>query len=317
MKTFKQFISEAVRQGLPHISKMDHKQLGSLLSRPHISFDQTTEKTDGTSFVMGHDNEGFYTQSTGSGKEKMRSPEDYHERGRRRAKERGIDYDPFMNNRFGEVHKALQSNESFQKALKHHHDAGSGQDTVLRGELFHNKIAQPSDEAPGHVKYVGTSYEPKKLNAEGRNLGSVIIHTKLPENHWVDHNTHPQSWSDHNIGFGHDVISHNVPHLDVSDHKQAFDSLDHETLAKRAAGKDKEAVLNERAKVATIANSLHNKVDEHISKHKIEPKFGVGTEGLVVHSNPVRFKITSDAFRKFKEDTKGMDVSQLRGQDSA
>lgn len=313
MLRYKNFLTESIRQGLPHISKMDHKQLSGLLKGGKIHFDKTTEKTDGTSFLAGHDEYGFYTQSTGSGNEKMRRASDHVARGARRAVEMGKPHDPFMHNNFAQVHQALENNPQFQETLKSA-AAKHGGHAVIRGELFHHAVARESDTVSGQHKYVGTSYDQKKLGAQGKQVGSLIVHTELPDNHWVIHST-VHHHGDENIGFGHDVIDHDIPHLDVSDLAKKHAKLNHSLLGSRTIPSNKIAKMAEIAKHEAIASEVSNRVDAHLRKHNVQPKFGGETEGLVVHpsKNPdaPRFKVTSDAFRKFKETN--VDLDTLRG----
>ena len=133
MLSFKKYlISESIRQGLPHITTMTHGQTSNLIKSGKIHLSDVTEKTDGMTHVMGHDENGFYTQSSGSGSEKMRKPEDYQERAKRRAKETGKDYDPTGPNAFAHVHKILQNNKPLQKHLETQHKT-SKSDVKIRG----------------------------------------------------------------------------------------------------------------------------------------------------------------------------------------
>jgi hypothetical protein len=291
---------------------MDHKQLGGLLKGGKIHFDKTTEKTDGTSFLAGHDEHGFYTQSTGSGNEKMRQPADYVARGARRAIETGKPHDPFMHNNFAQVHAALQSNKGITDHLARAH-ARHGE-SKIRGELFHNAVSRDSDTTPGEHMYVGTSYDKKKLNAAGRKVGSFVLHSELPDNHHV--NPHElRTHSDEHLGFEHDIIHHETPSLDVSVLAAKHAALNHNLLASRTTPSNKAAKMKEVAKHEKIAQAVSKRVDKHLRKHGAAPKFGSGSEGLVVHpsQNPEapRFKVTSDAFRKFKEND--VDLDSLRG----
>ena len=317
MLRYKSFLAESIRQGLPHISKMDHKQLGGLLSGGKIHFDKTTEKTDGTSFLMGHDEHGFYTQSTGSGDEKMRHGQQHVERGQRRhaetKKPSDKPYDPFMHNNFAQAHNALQGNRGIRGHLAAVH-ARTGGDVKARGELFLNPVERPSDTTPGEHVYVGTSYDKKKLNAHGRKVGSFVLHSELPDNHHVNPDE-LRTHSDEHLGFEHDIIHHETPSLDVSALAAKHAALDHNLLASRTTPSNKAAKMKEVAKHEKIAQAVSKRVDKHLRKHGAAPKFGSGSEGLVVHpsQNPEapRFKVTSDAFRKFKETD--VDLDTLRG----
>ena len=89
MLSFKHFfiLTEGIRQGLPHISTMDHDQFKNLIADKKVHIAHATEKTDGSTHVFGHDQHGFYSQSSGSGNERMRSSKDYEDRAIRRSKE--------------------------------------------------------------------------------------------------------------------------------------------------------------------------------------------------------------------------------------
>jgi hypothetical protein len=65
--------------------------------------------------------------------------------------------------------------------------------------------------------------------------------------------------------------------------------------------------MAEQGKLDTIKKAVSDKVDSAVRSMNIRPKFGSGTEGMVVHpseSNPdaPRFKVTSENFRGFKAD---------------
>jgi hypothetical protein len=94
--------------------------------------------------------------------------------------------------------------------------------------------------------------------------------------------------------------------VDVSDERKAFEGLNHELLNTRTKPSNKEAKLAETQKFEAIKKAVSDKVDTKARSMKIQPKWGSGTEGFVVHpaegSNDPRFKITSDAFRSYKAD---------------
>jgi hypothetical protein len=69
--------------------------------------------------------------------------------------------------------------------------------------------------------------------------------------------------------------------------------------------------------MSSIQKKISNKVDAAIKSSGAEPKWGSGSEGIVVHpskSNPnaPRFKVTSDAFRAFKADPKNKEGFKKR-----
>lgn len=82
MKTFKQYISESVRVGLPHLystktakgndtPSLSPEQFEHTTKGGKVHINSVTEKTDGQTFKAGHDEHGFYTQHSGSGDEKI------------------------------------------------------------------------------------------------------------------------------------------------------------------------------------------------------------------------------------------------------
>jgi hypothetical protein len=302
MKSLQHILSESIRQGLPHISTMDHKQFHGLVSNGKLEFGDhnVTEKTDGMTHKFGYDDEGFYTQSSGSGGEKMRRPEHYHERATRRASETGKPLDLTAANAFSHIHKHLQDNEALQKHL-HDQYHKTKKEVAVRGEVFYKPLSRPSEEHPGEVKFVGTSYHPGHMGS----VGKYVIHSKLPEN--ADHDVHhfAKHLSSSHINFDHDKVE-NVPttHLDVSDHAHAFRGLNHELLNSRTTPKNKAAKQKEMGRFDKIRRRLSNAVDKHVNSLKIRNRWGSGSEGLVVHpsqgAQSTRFKVTSNAFRNFK-----------------
>lgn len=303
MIRFREFITESVRQGLPHIHSMDHKQFGDLIRGGKIHIHKATEKTDGMTHVMGHDEHGFYTQSSGSGAEKMRKPSDFHERAKRRAQETGKPYDSTAADAFSHVHKILTSNKSLTKHLADTHKK-TGEDTKIRGEVFYKPLGKPSEDHPHEVKFVGTSYSPHHMG----HVGKYVVHSELPDNkHIEDHEAFAKAHSKEDLNFDHDKIDHKTSHVDVSKEHKAFHKLDHELLGSRTKPSNKTAKMAEVEKLSKIQKSAATKVDSHIRASGMKPKWGSGTEGVVVHAsdeNPhaPRFKVTSDAFRSYRAD---------------
>lgn len=298
MKTFAQYIVESVRQGLPHITTMTHGQFKDLIHGGKVHIHDVTEKTDGMTHVAGHDEHGFYTQSSGSGKEKMRKPEDYHERAQRRAKETGKEYNPTSADAFSHVHRIMQGHKGLVKHLADAH-AKHGGDVKLRGEVLYRPLAQPGAKK-GEVKFVGTSYDTSHMGKVGKH----ILHTKLPDNHHVSDLSHH---SDEHFNYDHDKIDVKGGHVDVKAEHDDFHKLNHELINSRTAPKNKEAKLAEISKMQHIQKRVSDKVDTHVKKLGVSPRWGSGTEGLVVHPskhnpNAPRFKVTSAAFREYRAD---------------
>lgn len=295
-------IVESIRQGLPHIHSMTHEQFGNLTKGGKVHIHDVTEKTDGMTHQFGHDEHGFYTQSSGSGSEKMRNPEDFHKRAKRRAEETGKPYDPTAANAFAHIHKTLQDNKPLQHHLKAEYHR-TGQEVKVKGEAFYKPLSRPSEEHPGEIKFVGTSYHPAHMGT----VGKYVIHSKLPENQGHDIEHFKKHLSNSAMNFDDDKIENKPSHLDVKDEHEKFKKLDHELIKSRTTKANKEAKEKEVAKFEKIKNSVSKKVDDHIATKNIENKWGSQSEGLVVHpseKNPEapRFKVTSKSFRSYKAD---------------
>lgn len=308
MKSFKAFINESVRVGLPHIhSTLTAKgnptpsfstdQFAATTKGGKIHINSVTEKTDGQTFKMGHDEHGFYTQHSGSGDEKIRTGQGHIERALRRSKETGKPYEKTGPEAMAKFHDALHKNEGLQKHLATEYKR-TGKEVVVRGEAFNNSLARPGDKK-GEVKYVHTSY--KKPPAR---QGMFVIHSKLPENQ--GHNTeHFKKLSDKNIIFHDDKIKHKPGHVDVSDEVKDFHGLNHDLINTRTTPKNKQSKLAEIEKFNNIKKRVSDKVTKHLGSLGIKNKFGSGTEGLVVHPssanpNAARFKAINPAFKEAK-----------------
>jgi hypothetical protein len=299
MLSFRKFITEGIRVGLPRITSMDHEQFTNLVKGGKVHIEGATEKTDGSTFQFGHDEHGFYSQSSGSGSERMRNPHDYAERATRRSQETGKPLDLTAANAFAAAHHALQTNQALQQHLKQR-ATESGGHTSVRGELFSKALSRPS-EVPGEIKFVGTSYDPSHMGT----VGKIVIHSRLPENqgHNIDHFKKRLSTSEMN--FDDDKITHPAAHIDVSKETEGLKGINHELLSSRTTPKNKEAKMAEQGKLDTIKKTVSDKVDSAVRSMNIRPKWGSGTEGMVIHpseSNPdaTRFKLTSDEFDQYK-----------------
>jgi hypothetical protein len=303
MLRFRTFITETVRQGLPHIHSMDHKQFSDLIRGGKVHVRKATEKTDGMTHVMGHDEHGFYTQSSGSGAEKMRRPSDFHERAKRRAAETGKPYDSTAADAFAHVHKVLASNKGLVQHLRDVYKK-TGQEAKIRGEVFYKPMGKPSESHPDEIQFVGTSYHPSHMG----HVGKYVVHTELPDNkHIEDPHEFVGKHSKDDINFDHDKIEHEPGHVDVSPEHKAFNRLNHELINTRTKPSNKTEKMAELEKMSRIQKSVASKVDAHVRAAGMKPKWGSGTEGVVVHpsdQNPhaPRFKVTSHAFREYRAD---------------
>jgi len=308
MKRFKDFMTEAVRQGLPHIhstvtAKGNHTpslstdQFHKTTQGGKVHIHHVTEKTDGQTFKIGHDEHGFYSQHSGSGDEKARTGQDHIDRAKRRAKETGKEYNHTGPAAMAKFHDALHSNKELVKHLADTHKK-TGKEVVVRGEAFNTHLAQPSHKE-GEVKFVHTSYKAPKAKH-----GTFVIHSKLPENQHHD-TEHLKGFSNHDIHIDDDKIHHAKGHVDVKDEVKDFHKLDHDLINSRTKPSNKAAKMAEHEKFNNIKKRVTKKVQAHVAKLGIKNKWGSGTEGLVVHPsehNPhaARFKVINPAFKKAK-----------------
>lgn len=299
MISFLEFLTESIRVGLPHINTMDHEQTSNLVKGGKIHLHDITEKTDGTSGVFGYDELGPYTQSTGSGSEKMRSPSDYRRRVEERAAKSGQAPNYTSSDAFAKFHLAFQSNVPLQQHLKSEYER-TGKEVKVRGEIFHRDFEKPGT-TPEERKYVATSYNPSRFGS----VAHFVIHTKLPENQQHDPEHFSRNLSNSAITFDDDRIKHPRVSVDVANEEREVNGLNHELLSSRTKPSNKEAKLAEQEKLKEIQKRISDKVDSAVTAMNIRPKWGSGTEGLVVHpseANPdaPRFKVTSAAFRAYR-----------------
>lgn len=308
MLSFTQFlkestlITEGIRQGLPHILTMHHDDFHNLLKSGRINMSRKTEKTDGSTHIMGWDKDGFYTQSSGSGNDKMRAAGDYAARATRRSQETGKPLDLTGSNMFDHVHDTLSKNKKLMTYLKNQ-AAKEGGETKLRSELFYTPYGRPSEDKAGEVKFVGTSYDPSHIGQ----VGKMVVHTQLPDNRFHDVEAIKMA-GNKDINFDDDKIDTPPTAVDVSDEREMMKGINRDLLNSRTVPKNKEAKMAEQAKLDEIKKRVSDKVDAHVRSLNISPKWGSGSEGVVIHppegSDQPRFKVTSEGFRKYKADQK-------------
>jgi hypothetical protein len=308
-------ITEGIRQGLPHILTMHHDDLHDLLKSGRINMSRKTEKTDGSTHIMGWDKDGFYTQSSGSGNDKMRATGDYAARATRRSQESGKPLDLTGSNMFDHVHDTLSKNKKLMSYLKTQ-AAREGGETKMRSELFYTPYGRPSEDKSGEVKFVGTSYDPSHIGQ----VGKMVIHSQLPDNKL--HNIEAVKKTGNNdINFDDDMIDTPPTAVDVSDEREMMKGINRDLLNSRTVPKNKEAKAAETAKLDDIRKRVSDKVDTHVKSLNISPKWGSGSEGVVIHppegSDQPRFKVTSDGFRKYKADQKVNPTFKTRNEPNA
>jgi hypothetical protein len=283
MLSFKQFLFESegkVRQGLSHISDLKPEQFHNLTKSGKVT-GEATEKSDGMAFKVGHDDEGFYSQTSHS--DKMRNVGDYEQAAKKKF---GENSDPTISRHFDRIHHELHSNKKLT-----HYLANGGKH--INGEVYYKPQGKPTPD--GEVRFVGTAYDPKKMG----HTGSFIVHSKLPENSHHDL-SNVKSLGDKNFNFDDDTTGKHVS-VDVSVEHKEFSGLNHDLMKSRKHA-DREAKQQEVEKFNGIKQSVHNKVKDTLSD--IKPKRGSETEGYVIHptdgSDAPRIKMVSDTFKKNK-----------------
>ena len=313
MLSFNQFVTEAsIRQGLPHISSTTTEKGNATPSLSTEDFEKTTKggkihlgnithKTDGQTFKFGHDEQGFYTQHSGSGDEKIRTAQGHIDRAKRRAQETGKEYSPVAPQAMAKFHEALHKNTALQQHLANEYRR-TGKEVTVKGEAFNKALAVPSDTKKGEVKFVHTSYDPKRMGKQGM----FVIHSQLPGNEHHDIEHFKKHLSDSNINFSGDVAHNKPTHVDVSHEVGEYGKLNHGLINSRTTPTNKASKLAEVEKFNNIKKKVHEKVETHVNNLGIDMHpWGSGSEGLVVHptkANPeaTRFKVVSKEFKQAK-----------------
>ena len=153
------------RQGIPHLKDLHDEDILSLIVDNRIHLSSVTEKTDGASFVFHYDENGFGTQSSGSGSEIMREPDDYIRRATRNGKTSIAKSVPA----FMRFHEELMNNQAFLDIMK--------EARLVRGEVFLRDLCTPSIYEDESI-IVATSYRNGVIGSNG----TFIIHSMLPDN---------------------------------------------------------------------------------------------------------------------------------------
>lgn len=291
MLSFKQFITEQkLRTGLEHLSKLNHAQVGELLSGDSLK-GTSTRKTDGAAVAVGYDKHGPYTQSANS--DKIRNAGDYSAYTRSK---RGEDADTSVSSQYDEIHHRLVNNQRLMSFLKSRHEAGLP--SSIKGEIFLRGIGQKTDKG---IKFVNTSYNP---DAMGRS-GMFIMHHQLPENSSHD----PEEISklgDEHVTIDHDKSPNNQFDIDTSKERELHKTINPDLLKSRKSA-DAEAKAAETEKLNQVKSSLEQKLKAHAAQVQSRPWEVKGeSEGDVFHTPNGRFKIQSDSFKQFKADQRSV-----------
>lgn len=270
-----------IRKGIPHLvphttpkgniaPHLSEDEIHNLIEPGYIFLDRITEKTDGQTFVMGFDSEGFYTRSSGTSDLRIRDAMEYVNR----ANERGNSIS--VANGFAAVHDSLLENNKLQFGLEQFYDF-TQDEVLLSGEIFNNFLARPSETVDGHVKFIHTSYDPSKLGT----LGMFVLHSHLEQNQWMSFQG-VHTLGNEEIKFDHDVIEPLEP-INIKTALHAYYSMAFD--------------------LDYVREHLQNEITWRTKV--LQPKWGLETEGHVIHPsdrNPKapRFKIVTERFKTEK-----------------
>lgn len=263
-----------LRQGLSHIRDLKHEHMKHLLSGDHYHA-HVTEKSDGMAFEIGHDEHGVYTRTSRS--DKMRKRGDYTAAAKAKF---GDSYNPEISKNFDDIHHHLTSNKKLVDHLRKHRGS-------IKGEIYHKPQGTMIDKH--HARFVGTAYDTRKMGEHG----SLIVHSKLPENHHMPTEVH--RFGDHAFNVDTDHTGHSIK-IPTKDLRERFHQLNHEVLHSRKHA-DREHKELEQRKFAAIKDEFHNRCAKAVSH--IHPKWGPETEGHVLHPtdpNHPRLKIVDGNF---------------------
>ena len=279
---------EKLRVGIKHVADLKHEEVGNLLKDDHLHGD-FSEKSDGMAFEYGVDKHGFYTRTSHS--DKMRHPEDYEAAARAKF---GDSFDPSISQHFGRIHNALQSNGALLDHL--HATRGEKESNAVKGEVYYRPNGRPAEGHPGHVRFVGTAYDTKKMG----NLGTFVVHSRLPEN--ASHDIAKlKSLGDHNFNIDDDVPSGSQnAKVDVSDIRKEYGKISEKLIASRKVS-DKSAKAEEQKKLDVVKTKLDQRLRAHT--HVLENKWGNETEGHIFHphnGSQTRVKLISPTFKTNK-----------------
>lgn len=298
--TFKQFLNEAARVGLPHIDVPDsipqekRKNVPTVISKVSAAYQNLqsligtdklkapiTEKTDGSTYRIGHDQNGFFTETSNSGR--IYSKGDYAKQAKEKHGHKP-DFDPALSTHFDELHHHLASNHNLVSYLKSKAEASPNGESTIKGEIFYKPFGQTSNDGK-HITFVGTKYNTSQMSKNG----SFIVHSQLPENqgHDIEHLTR---LGNHSININHDKIDHPGLDLDVSDLNERLKNVDPSIRTRKHP---------HWPEVESIASDLRKRIGNSINN--IKPKFGPETEGYVFHG-PIRFKHVPDGYAQRKKE---------------
>jgi hypothetical protein len=232
-----------------------------------------TEKTDGMCFLIGRDEEGFYTQSSSSSTERMRTAHDYFERAERRQKETGRSYNPIIQAAFAQTHAVLAEYEPL-----HFYMPKTG---VVRGELLSRAVVKQF--YPDSMVFNAIPY----FNDRIGHVSTFLIHTQLTDPEITKNHVFI---SGHQVQFDHDLVATNIE-IPIDDR-----------FTPKATDLPGDHERNMRSLEITLLQLL-------LDNNLYNPKWGPEAEGHIFHfEDPTMpmLKLTTPFFRNYMEKRRGL-----------
>lgn len=172
------------RKGIPHLTpgltpkgnqrpSLTDEEYESLFEDGVMRLKSITEKTDGISWVIGFDQDGFYTMYS-SIKQKMRRCMDFRTLELERVK-KGKPYRTDLVTGLMLFHMFLDHNLQLQQYLNNQWIVYR-QECVIKGEAFIKKLSKTQDN---QICFNAVWYDAKHFTGD---IGTFIMHTGLEEN---------------------------------------------------------------------------------------------------------------------------------------
>lgn len=168
-------VSSLTKKGNPRPALTDH-QVEQLFVDGVFSNFKITEKTDGVAWVIGWDENGFFTMHSGSGDQPAREGADHLLRALVKYKKNKKKFNLTAIMGFVDFHNALHDNLMLQQYLNNMFIVHEYQEVILKGEAFINRL---SSTEGSKITFNVIPYEAKHFQAT---VGAFVAHTQLSDN---------------------------------------------------------------------------------------------------------------------------------------
>ena len=246
-------VTSKLRKSIHSIATMPLYRLEALLQLETVNF-PITEKTDGFSFEVGYDSDGFWARSASS--EKMRKVGCFSKVAAKKFGGRE-DFDPMISLRLDFAHHVL-------RRCRVIHDFVRQEKTSLAGEMIlviDETVFSPNDTYFYYPNF-GT-------------FGTFVIHTRKPANYHLSAMDikHLTDSRDHTfLKIDHDVPENSKVRVNISDLNEEFQKIKQDPLH-----------------VQTLRQKLN---DQFASYLPTRSKWSSGNpEGFIVHTGNYCFKV--------------------------